>query len=62
MLIHCRLLSYQEPLLPLLLFKMVVRRKEKGVHTLVEEEKLSLLADDMILYVEDHKDHTPNHT
>lgn len=62
MLIHSRLLSDQEPQVPLLLFKIVIKRKEKGIHTLVGEEKLSLLADDMILYVENHKDHTPNHT
>lgn len=58
MLIHSRLLSDQEPQVPLLLFKIVI----KSIHTLVGEEKLSLLADDMILYVENHKDHTPNHT
>ena len=52
------------PLSPLL-FNIVlevlataIRRKRKGIQTGKEEVKLSLLADDMILYIENTKDTT----
>ena len=35
-----------------------IRRKRKGIQTGKEEVKLSLLADDMILYIENTKDTT----
>lgn len=60
MLIHCKLLSDQEQedtLLSPLLFKLVIKRREiKELQTL-GEVKLSLFADEIILYVEN-----PNHT